>query len=144
MTEDDKSYYFKKGDMDFLSTYFHTSHFQCKCSNKECVDQKISKELINKLEQLRGSCGWAIEITSGFRCEKQQAYIRKSGQSTVVATHSSHEDGLAADIRAPSHNIHELNRFIEPLFDNIGTAINFTHVDVRPKKPDGTKRRWVY
>lgn len=144
MQEDDKFYYFRKGDMSFLSTRFHTSQFQCSCKYEDCVEQRVAKELIEKLEKLCDSCGQKIEITSGFRCHKKQNDIRKSGISTVVAVKSSHEDGLAADIRAASINIHELNKFIEPIFDNIGTAINFTHVDVRPKKPDGTKRRWVY
>jgi len=143
MRQNDKFYLWQKGDKSFLNEYFSCLNFDCKCDYDDCVDQKISIELIEKLSELWKRQG-RIEITSGFRCEKKQRDIQKSGISTVVAQKSAHEIGLAADIRSPDKLLALLKKDIEELFMNIGYAINFFHVDVRPPKPDGTKRTWKY
>jgi uncharacterized protein YcbK (DUF882 family) len=122
-------------------SYFSTAEFSCKCTNRTCVDQKVSVELVDKLIELREAVDAPVRITSGFRCERHQAAIRGSGIKTTVGT-SSHELGLAVDIQ--SKDMKALAREVEKLFNNIGTAATFLHVDVRPLKADGAKRRWPY
>jgi hypothetical protein len=122
-------------------SYFSSGEFSCKCSNRDCVEQKVSVELIDLLIKLREAVDAPITVTSGFRCTKHQAAIRGSGTKTAAGT-STHELGQAADVR--SKDMVSLGREVEKLFNNIGTASNFIHVDIRPLKADGTKRRWPY
>jgi uncharacterized protein YcbK (DUF882 family) len=145
MTEDDKFYYWKKGTNPKLSNNFHGSEFDCQCRNEDCVDQKISKELIKILQDIRNVMASSIKITSGFRCAKQQQSLRDRGVNTVVAKKSAHEDGLACDMYAPSVVFKEFyTKYVEPRFYNLGKALSFVHVDMRPKKLDGKKRLWNY
>ncbi len=143
MTQDEKFYYWKKGDKTFLNQYFSCFHFECKCDYESCIDQRISIALLDKLAELWERKG-RLDITSGFRCHKQQEDIRKRGVSTVVAVKSSHEEGIAADVRSPDFKQTEIRKDIEELFNNIGYSTSFHHVDMRPLKPDGSKRKWNY
>lgn len=142
--QDDNFFYWKKGSNNWLGNWFKENEFSCKCDNDDCIDQKVSKELIIKLEKLRFIVNTPIRINSGFRCAKHQESIRESGISTVVAQKSSHEEGLAVDMGFSAYNPMQVMKYIEELFDNIGVAINYVHVDTRPLKADGTKRRWKY
>lgn len=145
MTEDDKFYYWKKGTNPQLSKNFNGSEFDCSCKDVDCVDQKISKELILILQDIRNVIATSIKITSGFRCTKKQQSLRDQHVNTVVAKKSAHEDGLAADIQAPSMVFKEFyNKHVEPRFWNLGKGLSYCHVDMRPKKADGTKRLWNY
>jgi uncharacterized protein YcbK (DUF882 family) len=135
-------YEWKKGSNYKLGRYFSTADFQCKCGYTDCVDQRISKELVDKLDAIRHCLGKPMTVTSAFRCSKKQNDIRNSGISTVVAKKSSHETGDAADTHCVDFK--ELGRMVEDNFDNIGYATEFYHVDMRPKKADGTKRKWNY
>ena len=143
MKQDDKFYYWDKKEIVYLSKHFRTKEFTCSCKYPDCKDQKISKELVDKLEFVREGINTAIEITSGYRCAKHQKDLQESGLQTAKGQ-SSHELGIAADIRAPSLRVVELLPFLDHSFDNVGIASRFAHVDMRPKKPDGSKRRWYY
>lgn len=143
MTQDDKFYRWKKGDKSFINQYFNCYHFECRCRNNSCIDQQISIELIEKLTQLWEKVG-KLDITSGFRCSKYQEELRKRGVNTVVAQKSSHEEGIAADVRSPDRIQIEIRKEIEALFNNIGYSTGFHHVDMRPLRSDGTKRKWNY
>lgn len=133
-----------KGDKLDLSPHFKTSEFSCQCVHEDCKEQKIAVEMVNRLEKIRTTSKSRMEITSGYRCTKHQEDIRKSGISTVVAAKSQHELGNAADIKLLSLTVPNSLPFIEIHFDSIGFARNFTHVDLRPRRADGTKRTWNY
>lgn len=137
-------YIWSKGDKLDLSPHFKTSEFSCKCSHDDCIEQKVAIELIDRLEKIRVASKSRMEITSGYRCSKHQEDIRKSGISTVVAKKSQHELGNAADIKLLSLTVPNSLPFILVFFDSVGFARNFTHVDLRPTRADGTKRTWNY
>lgn len=133
-------YIWTKGDNLWLNNWFKTKEFECKCTNKECIEQKISVELIKKLTTIREYTKSPMRITSGFRCSKHQESIRNSGVSTVVAKKSTHEKGDAADISVSSLTPLNLLPIVEKQFKSIGIANNFLHVDLR----DDKERRWKY
>ena len=143
-------YIWNKGEREKLSEYFNTHEFDCQCVHNSCVEQRISQDLINKLTLVRIENKSPLHITSGFRCGKHQQDLRNqlnSGKKslTVVASKTSqHELGNAADISPRIGTIAKLRKVVETLFDSIGLAKTFLHVDTRPKKQDGSKRIWNY
>jgi uncharacterized protein YcbK (DUF882 family) len=136
----DGYYIWKKGDDLWINNWFKTKEFECKCTNKDCVDQKIAVELIERLTAIREYTKSPMRISSGFRCSKHQEAIRNSGTSTVVAKKSTHEKGDAADISVSSLTTLNLLLVAEKQFKSIGIANNFLHVDLR----DDKTRRWKY
>jgi uncharacterized protein YcbK (DUF882 family) len=143
-------YVWNKGERVKLSDYFSTQEFDCQCHYSDCVEQKISADLINKLSLVRIENKSPLYITSGFRCCKHQQDLRNqlnSGKKslTVVASKvSQHELGNAADISPRIGTISKLRKVVDLVFDSIGLAKTFLHVDTRPKKQDGSKRIWNY
>lgn len=133
-------YIWNKGENLWMNNWFKTKEFECKCTNKECIDQRISVELIDRLTKMRLEVNSPIRINSGFRCSKHQEAIRNSGVSTVVAKKSTHELGDAADISVSSLIVPVTIPFAEKHFKSIGVANNFLHVDLR----DDKVRRWKY
>jgi uncharacterized protein YcbK (DUF882 family) len=136
----DGYYVWNKGENLWLNNWFKTKEFECRCSNSECVEQKISVELIDRLTKMRVEVNSPMRINSAYRCSKHQEYIRSSGVSTVVAKKSTHELGNAADISVSSLITGALIPFAEKHFKSIGIANNFLHVDLR----DDKVRRWKY
>jgi uncharacterized protein YcbK (DUF882 family) len=130
-------YYWTKGSDLQLSPHFHSKEFTCHCANKECVQQKVSKKLVEKLEAVRVSSGLSITVTSGYRCRAHQQSLKESGLQTAAGI-STHELGHAADIRAI--NLKVLQYEVSKQFLAIGVASTFLHVDLR----DDKKRRWFY
>jgi hypothetical protein len=130
-----------KGDDEPLTTHFRTSEFSCHCSNADCVTQQVDKGLLTRLETLRASRGQPVPINSGFRCEAYEAQLGDEGLE--IAEHvTQHALGMAADVgRTPGD---DMPQSVEPLFDAIGVANTFVHVDMRPPHADGTKLRWSY
>lgn len=137
-------YYWVKGDSEHLSDHFNTTEFACKCDNDDCLLQKISEDLINRLEWLREASKGPLKITSGFRCAKHQKALAESGVNTVVAKLSTHEMGQAVDVMSSPLQPLQLLELAKIKFFSIGTARNFLHLDLRPAHPDGTPRRWKY
>lgn len=144
MKAEEGYYRWKKGDKLKINDYFVTSEFSCQCKHVECVDQKISEDLIQRLSQLRKTKGVPMSITSGFRCHKHQEDIRNSGVSTVVAKVSQHEIGNAADVKFNSLSIDQWIEDAKALFTYIGLANTFLHLDTRPAKVKGEHITWKY
>ena len=140
MKEVDGYYTWVKGDVYVFNKYFKTDEFSCQCKLKSCVNQKVSKDLIKKLTELRESVNEPLRITSGFHCKEHQEEIRKSGQSTVVAKVSTHELGDAADVQPTRTNMRDFETLAAKIFKAIGIAKNFLHLDLR----DDKIRRWPY
>lgn len=142
MQEDSNYYIWNKGDVYFLDKgqYFKTSEFACQCSNSSCVEQRINKQLISNLIDLRKQINEPIVITSAFRCKKHQEQLRAQGVNTVVAKTSTHELGDAIDAKPIRMKIKDFLMFCEKKFEAIGIAHNFLHLDMRT----GKTRRWDY
>lgn len=142
MQEDSNYYIWNKGDVYFLdkNQYFKTSEFACQCTNKDCKQQKIHKQIISKLVELRKEVNEPLIITSAFRCKKHQEALRKQGVNTVVAKTSTHELGDAIDVSPIRMKIKDFLGFCSKKFKAIGIANNFLHLDLRDEK----ERRWDY
>jgi len=133
-------YIWDKNDKLPINNYFNTSEFTCKCKYDTCKEQKIAIELIDLLTKIREEIQTPITITSGFRCQEHQAFLRSSGVNTVVAKKSTHELGDAADAKAPKLQLSDFLLVSEKYFLSIGLANTFLHLDLRKDK----KRRWKY
>ncbi len=100
--------------------------------------------LCETLQALRDSIGRPISIISGYRSPAWN--VRVGG-----ADHSQHPQGRAADIRVggmrPADVHDELLRLDKlgktPMLGGLGLYLTFVHVDVRPRKADGSLARWV-
>jgi len=145
MREDSQYFIWNKGDVYFFdrNQFFKTSEFACQCSNKDCKEQRISKDLITKLNLIRKEVNEPILVTSGFRCKKHQEHLRKSGVNTVVAKQSTHELGEAVDLKPTRMRISDFLVFCAKHFYAIGIAKSFLHVDMRGQE-DKRVRRWDY
>lgn len=140
MKTNEKLYIWDKSEKSPINKYFNTEEFSCQCKNKECVEQKISIELIKDLTELREELGKPITITSGFRCSAHQKEVSESGVSTVVAKKSQHEEGEAADCKFTGYTVAQVLPYAEKRFKAIGVAKTFLHLDTRKDKI----RRWTY
>ena len=122
---------YKKGKSVSLSKHFNSTEFDCHCINPSCTVTYVDTDLIDKLEVARMLLGDVIEITSGFRCV---SHNKVAGGKIG----SYHLQGKAADISASTVPLAKVRSVCE-IFDGLGKARTFTHVDVR-----GYKARWVY
>jgi uncharacterized protein YcbK (DUF882 family) len=128
-----------KGERIKIGKYFSSNEFMCRCNFPACQEQRISKNLVSKLDAIREEIGRPLQITSAFRCSEYQQVLRKNGISTVVAKKSTHEDGEAADARPMDKNMAGFLEVCEKHFESIGIASSFLHLDTR-----SGKRRWNY
>ena len=118
-----------RGNVRPLSVHFNSKEFVCRCGI--CIPQRITQDLINKLEQVRQLYGLPVTITSGFRCQRYQGILRGKGLQTAVGT-STHELGQAADITGADLPL--LAEVCKKVFKAVGIASNFVHVDTRADK----------
>lgn len=115
-----------------LSPNFTSAEFACPC----CGVFRVDMRLIGMLEALRTYLKKPLTITSGYRCEKQNA---KEGG----AKSSEHLRGMAADVACPKGvSLKQMVDACEVIgFGAIGAYpagrgqnTDFVHVDVRAKK----------
>lgn len=111
--------------------YFTVSEFDC----KETGENKMRKEFLHKLDELRHYCGFPFVITSGYRSVNHSAEIKKPKGGT-------HTQGIAADIYINNgvDRINIVSKALELGFTGIGVAKTFVHVDIR----DSTPVMWTY
>lgn len=106
--------------------YFKEEEFSC----SETGENKISPELIRKLDELREVCNFPFHITSGYRSPNHTIEKAKIKPGT-------HAQGIAADIHAD--NGIERRKIVEEAlklgFGGIGVAKTFVHVDIRTTSP---------
>jgi len=142
MSEDSNYFIWIKGDVYFLDKdqYFKTSEFACHCNYSDCKEQKINKDLVKKIIELRKEINEPIKVTSAFRCAKYQNKLRVEGVNTVVAKKSTHELGDAVDVAPVRMKIKDFLNFASKKFKAIGVAKNFLHLDQR----SDAIRRWDY
>jgi hypothetical protein len=139
MKKENGYYVWSKGEKEKLSNYFSTKEMECSCSLPTCKEQKISIELIEKLNKIRELVKSPIRITSAFRCDGKQQELRGSGIKTAIGK-STHELGHAVDVQLIDKPKEEMFIYLEQEFKAIGIAKTFYHVDLRSDK----LRRWVY
>lgn len=120
-----------------LSSDFSTQEFDCQCTYSQCQTQRISKELIYRIQKIRDLLNDPVHITSGFRCRQHQLDLAQRGCETAKGI-SQHELGNAADI--VSANLATLKNLVEKEFKSVGISRRFFHVDLR----DDKKRYWTY
>lgn len=147
MTYDTADYFVweKKRGLFTLSDHFDAYEFECPCKYTSCIEQKIAKKLIEKLDTVRSSLKCPLHVNSGYRCAKYQEELRNRGYETSAGV-SQHELGNAADIfpvgqaYIVAKKVIELRDLVSALFKAVGEARTFFHVDLR----DDKTRRWVY
>lgn len=146
-------YTWQKGSNKRLTSYFNEAEFTCPCNFEPCKEQRISIDLINRLQTLRKQFKNPVKITSGFRCFFYQAALASRGYETAKGI-SQHELGNAADvapvlgvIRPGETNpltlpelMVKLKDLVEANFKASGQGKTFFHVDTRADK----ERRWSY
>lgn len=116
-----------------MAKYFMDSDFECHC----CEENKISPELVDKLDELRERWGGPIEVKRGYSCEKHNAEVGG-------ASNSRHLYGDAADICLPGpFNAEQYKVFYgfvcgTRLFSAVGyyPKQEIVHVDIRPGRPN--------
>jgi uncharacterized protein YcbK (DUF882 family) len=114
--------------------YFKKEEFVCKCG---CGFDKISRDLVMKLEHARIIAGIPFTITSGCRCVKRN-------NTEGGSPNSAHLRGTAADISCTTGvNRDKIVRaMIAVGFTRIGIAHTFIHVDVDTYLSNNVM--WVY
>lgn len=114
-----------------LSTNFISTEFNCHCG--KCAKTKISKELINYLQQIRDHFNKPVTINSGYRCSAHN-------KAVGGASSSNHTKGMAADIAVKDVEPKEVAAYAESIgVKGIGlyeTAQDgfFVHIDTRLTK----------
>lgn len=111
--------------------YFKLSEFDC----KETGENKMSKEFLQKLDELRHYCGFPFAVTSGYRSINHSSEKHKPKGGT-------HTQGIAADISVSNgvDRINIVSKALELGFTGIGVAKTFVHVDIR----ESTPVMWTY
>ena len=102
--------------------YFKLSDFDC----KETGENRMDKDFLLKLDELRHVCGFPFIITSGFRSHKHSAEVKKS-------TPGTHNKGIAVDILVTDAQKRYIliKNAIALGFTGIGVQKTFIHVDTR-------------
>lgn len=139
LREEDGLYLWEKGEVFKLSDHFSSKEMSCHCKFPECKTQRISKDLIQRLEKIKEEVGQPLIVTSAYRCTPYQNFLRKHGVNTVVASKSQHELGNAVDVVPKDGKIAGFEDICAKHIDSIGLAKDFLHLDTREGK-----RRWNY
>ena len=104
--------------------WFDRGEFACPC----CDKNRISSELVDRLDSARDKAGVPFKITSGYRCERRNRKVKGK-------IRSSHLEGFGADISCPSGAIKAT--VIAALFavgiKRVGIYKTFVHCDISPK-----------
>jgi len=107
--------------MGDLTANFNRDEYACKCG---CGKDDIKDELAMKVQLVRDVLNRSITINSGVRCPDHNVTIKATPTS-------SHIGGWAADLKySGSADRYQLLAAIMPIFDRVGIAKTFIHVDV--------------
>jgi len=120
------------GLMDWDNTsikFFTRRELACPC----CGRADMEADFMRRLENLRIAARGAMIITSGFRCQAHN-------EAVGGAENSYHLKGRAADVKVPNSAVRYrllalATDFYKPdrLFQGVGIASNFIHLDTRPE-----------
>lgn len=121
----DEFHYWKTGDKIQFTDNFSSDEFECPGSD----DHKISKDLVEKLQELREAYGKSITITSGYRSPEYNAKVGG-------VANSQHVLGRGADITGK--DLDKLYDLCLGIFSAVGDGRKkgkFIHVDNRILPP---------
>lgn len=107
--------------------FFKREEFDCQVSGTNNMEQ----EFLEKLDELRGWCGFPFVITSGYRHPTMHPIEKKK------AVPGTHAQGIAADISITNaaDRLKLVQAALELGFTGIGIASDFVHVDTRGTTP---------
>lgn len=133
-------YLWNKGEDAPVGTtnHFRSRELECHCTYPDCIEQRVSQKLINRLENVRLEYGDAVFINRAYSCRHHQADLLGAGFQAAHPDKSQHCVGEAADIRA--RLMTKLVPIVERYFQAVGLAPTWLHADTRDDKP----RRWTY
>ena len=115
-----------------ITANFRRSEYACPCCGKD----DIKDDLARRVQEVRDLLGKSITINSGVRCAAHNKSVGGSEKS-------SHLTGYAADIRCDNSLYRqELLTAVFQVFDRVGIAKSFIHVDVDPNKSESVC--WIY
>ena len=119
-----------------LSKNFDTKEFACPC----CDGVMVDNGLVSKLQILRDLIDLPINISSGYRC-------RRENKKVGGYPDSPHIDGIAADIIVSDFDYGELALLaLEAGFYRVGlypfSNSKFLHLDIKPPSPSQAWIRW--
>ena len=128
-----------------MTEHFSAAEFACRDGTPYPAEWLESRllPLCETLEAIREAVGAPLTILSGYRSPAHNAAVRG-------APKSQHVEGRAADIKCPVVPAPELHRVIcelhaagkLPALGGLGAYPGWVHVDVRPRKADGSIARW--
>jgi uncharacterized protein YcbK (DUF882 family) len=76
-----------RGSMNY-GKFFSETEFAC----RHCQEVKMDQKFLNRLNELRGNCGFPFRVTSGYRCPDHPVEAKKGTKS------GAHTTGKAVDI----------------------------------------------
>ncbi len=105
--------------------YFTEAEFSC----KHCGQNRMDQAFLTMVDELRDRCGFALTITSGYRCPTHNAAVSSTGAA------GPHTTGRAVDIGVSRHRAHDVLRHAMAMgFTGIGVqqkgASRFIHLDM--------------
>ena len=111
--------------------FFTLDEFNCSHTG----ENRMEREVLDKLDTLREDCGFPFVITSGYRSPQHPIEAKKD-------VPGQHSQGIAADIRInnAAQRYVITRKALELGFTGIGVASDFVHVDTRGTTPV----MWVY
>jgi uncharacterized protein YcbK (DUF882 family) len=112
--------------------FFTLEEFNCQVTG----ENKMEPEFLQKLDRLRGECGFPFVITSGYRHPIEHPI---EAAKEVPGTHAQ---GIAADILVQDSvsRMVLVEKALELGFKGVGIAKTFVHVDTRGTTPV----MWLY
>lgn len=133
--------------MGATSAHFSAAELAC----HHCAVNNCTIRLVGALETFRslafdlwfkkyGELGhFGVLVNDAYRC------VFWNGKTKNASTHSQHVLGNAADIRVPGLTPFDLEAIARhiPEIGGIGRALNYLHIDVRPRLGDALAL-WCY
>lgn len=122
-------------------TYFKMSEFTCQCG---CQENYIEESFVDRLDELRALVGFALPITSGYRCPVHNARVSSTGAD------GPHTTGQAADIAVDRQKAYAvLQAAVSMGFTGVGLnqkgGRRFVHLDTLPNAPGQPRPTvWTY
>ena len=111
--------------------YFQLGEFACQCG---CDQNLIDHQFVTELDDLRHRLGFALLITSGYRCPDYNAKVSSTGRA------GPHTTGRAADLGVDRTRAYEVvQTALLMQFTGIGVkqhgSSRFIHLDNLPNGP---------
>lgn len=108
--------------------YFTTIEFACRGSDCCGGESRMNDAFVDKLDELRGRCGFPLIVNSGYRCPVHNVRVSSTGPA------GPHTTGRAADLRVDRGAAYKLLGIALKLgFTGIGLkqhgASRFVHLD---------------